>query len=80
MLKALGGPFPDVRFCPTGGVSAATAPEFLALANVVCVGGSWWFHRRGGLDRVDAFARSQTLLSLGLWPAIIICGRWIAYY
>ena len=41
MLKALGGPFPDVRFCPTGGVTAATAPEFLAQPNVVCVGGSW---------------------------------------
>ena len=41
MLKALGGPFPDVRFCPTGGITAATAPDFLALANVVCVGGSW---------------------------------------
>ena len=41
MLKALGGPFPDVRFCPTGGISAQTAPQFLALPNVVCVGGSW---------------------------------------
>ena len=41
MLKALGGPFPDVRFCPTGGIGAATAPDFLALPNVVCVGGSW---------------------------------------
>ena len=41
MLKALGGPFPDVTFCPTGGITAATAPEFLALPNVVCVGGSW---------------------------------------
>lgn len=41
MLKALAGPFPDVSFCPTGGISAATAPEFLALPNVVCVGGSW---------------------------------------
>lgn len=41
MLKALAGPFPDVRFCPTGGISAATAPEFLAQKNVVCVGGSW---------------------------------------
>ena len=41
MLKALGGPFPDVRFCPTGGISANTAPDFLALSNVVCVGGSW---------------------------------------
>jgi len=41
MLKALGGPFPDVRFCPTGGITAATAPDFLAQPNVVCVGGSW---------------------------------------
>jgi len=41
MLKALGGPFVDTVFCPTGGVSAATAPDFLALPNVACVGGSW---------------------------------------
>lgn len=41
MLKAWGGPFGDVRFCPTGGVSMANAAEFLALPNVVCVGGSW---------------------------------------
>ena len=41
MLKAWQGPFGDVRFCPTGGITAANAPEFLALANVACVGGSW---------------------------------------
>lgn len=41
MLKALGAPFPDVVFCPTGGISRATAPDFLALPNVACVGGSW---------------------------------------
>jgi 2-dehydro-3-deoxyphosphogluconate aldolase/(4S)-4-hydroxy-2-oxoglutarate aldolase len=41
MLKALSGPFPDVTFCPTGGVTLATAPSFLALPNVGCVGGSW---------------------------------------
>ncbi len=41
MLKAMGGPFPDVTFCPTGGISAATALDFLALPNVACVGGSW---------------------------------------
>lgn len=41
MLKALAGPFPEVVFCPTGGVSVDTAPAFLALKNVVCVGGSW---------------------------------------
>ena len=41
MLRALGGPFADVKFCPTGGLSEANAPEFLALANVVVCGGSW---------------------------------------
>lgn len=41
MLKALGSVFGDVRFCPTGGVDAASAPDFLKLPNVACVGGSW---------------------------------------
>ncbi len=40
-LKAVAAPLPDLRFCPTGGVSAATAPAYLQLANVACVGGSW---------------------------------------
>ena len=41
MLKAMSGPFPDVTFCPTGGVTPTSAPDFLALPNVGCVGGSW---------------------------------------
>jgi len=41
MLKALAGPFPDVVFCPTGGISPETAPQFLALPNVRVCGGSW---------------------------------------
>lgn len=41
MLKALGGPFPQVMFCPTGGIDAESAPTYLALPNVACVGGSW---------------------------------------
>jgi 2-dehydro-3-deoxyphosphogluconate aldolase/(4S)-4-hydroxy-2-oxoglutarate aldolase len=41
MLNAWGGPFFDVCFCPTGGVTLQNAPEFLAMPNVVCVGGSW---------------------------------------
>jgi 2-dehydro-3-deoxyphosphogluconate aldolase/(4S)-4-hydroxy-2-oxoglutarate aldolase len=41
MLKALAGPFPDVAFCPTGGITLQTAPEFLALPNVKVCGGSW---------------------------------------
>ena len=41
MLKAWSGPFFDLKFCPTGGVTLQNAPEFLALPNVICVGGSW---------------------------------------
>lgn len=41
MLKAWQGPFGDVQFCPTGGISMTNAADFLALANVECVGGSW---------------------------------------
>jgi len=41
MLKALGGPFVDAVFCPTGGVSLSNAHEYLSLPNVICVGGSW---------------------------------------
>jgi 2-dehydro-3-deoxyphosphogluconate aldolase / (4S)-4-hydroxy-2-oxoglutarate aldolase len=41
MLKAWNGPFNDVKFCPTGGVTAQNARDFLALPNVACVGGSW---------------------------------------
>jgi 2-dehydro-3-deoxyphosphogluconate aldolase/(4S)-4-hydroxy-2-oxoglutarate aldolase len=41
MLKALAGPFPDIAFCPTGGITLETAPQFLALPNVLVCGGSW---------------------------------------
>jgi 2-dehydro-3-deoxyphosphogluconate aldolase/(4S)-4-hydroxy-2-oxoglutarate aldolase len=40
-LKALAAPLPHIRFCPTGGIDAAKAAAYLALSNVVCVGGSW---------------------------------------
>lgn len=40
-LRSIGGPLPQLRFCPTGGVDAKNAGEYLALPNVVCVGGSW---------------------------------------
>jgi 2-dehydro-3-deoxyphosphogluconate aldolase / (4S)-4-hydroxy-2-oxoglutarate aldolase len=40
-LKALHGPFPDIRFCPTGGIGPDNAARYWALANVACVGGSW---------------------------------------
>lgn len=41
MLNALAGPLGDITFCPTGGISIETAPQFLKLKNVACVGGSW---------------------------------------
>jgi 2-dehydro-3-deoxyphosphogluconate aldolase/(4S)-4-hydroxy-2-oxoglutarate aldolase len=50
MLKALAGPFPDVVFCPTGGITVQTAPQFLALPNVKVCGGSWLTPQ----DAVDA--------------------------
>ncbi len=56
MLKGLAGPFPDVAFCPTGGITPETAPQFLALPNVKVCGGSW-------LCPKDALAR-------GDWAAI----------
>ncbi|HWD03918.1 MAG TPA: bifunctional 4-hydroxy-2-oxoglutarate aldolase/2-dehydro-3-deoxy-phosphogluconate aldolase [Amycolatopsis sp.] len=40
-LKSLLGPLPDLRFCPTGGITAGSAPQYLALPNVGCIGGSW---------------------------------------
>jgi 2-dehydro-3-deoxyphosphogluconate aldolase / (4S)-4-hydroxy-2-oxoglutarate aldolase len=66
MLKAMGGPFPELRFCPTGGISADTAPEFLALANVGCVGGSWLTPadavQAGDWPRVTDLARAAAAL------------------
>jgi 2-dehydro-3-deoxyphosphogluconate aldolase/(4S)-4-hydroxy-2-oxoglutarate aldolase len=67
MLKALAGPFPDVTFCPTGGVTAATAPDFLALPNVACVGGSWLTPadaiRDGDWPRITRLARDASRLA-----------------
>ena len=66
MLKALGGPFPDVTFCPTGGVSVENAPDFLALPNVACVGGSWLAPKAalvaGDWDRITALAKEASAL------------------
>ena len=46
MLKSIGGPLPQVTFCPTGGISLATAPSYLALSNVICVGGTWMLDKK----------------------------------
>lgn len=65
-LKAFGGPFPQVRFCPTGGIDAAAAPAFLTLSNVGTVGGSWMVPpdavRGGGWERIGALARAAAAL------------------
>jgi 2-dehydro-3-deoxyphosphogluconate aldolase/(4S)-4-hydroxy-2-oxoglutarate aldolase len=63
-LKALFGPFASCRFCPTGGVTANTAPEYLALPNVLCVGGGWVAPddavAAGDWTRVTALARAAS--------------------
>ncbi|KPH64918.1 keto-deoxy-phosphogluconate aldolase [Pseudoalteromonas porphyrae] len=46
MLKSIGGPLPHVTFCPTGGISLTTAPKYLALSNVICVGGTWMLDKK----------------------------------
>ncbi len=67
MLRALAGPFPDVTFCPTGGITAETAPAYLALPNVGCVGGSWLTPRAalatGDWDAITALARQAVALN-----------------
>lgn len=66
LLKALGGPFPDVVFCPTGGISLATAPDFLALPNVKVCGGSWLTPadavKQGDWARITQLAREASAL------------------
>ena len=66
MLAAIAGPLPDVMFCPTGGISAASAPDFLACVNVACVGGSWLTPkdavRAGDWARITALAAAASAL------------------
>lgn len=57
-LKALAGPFYQCRFCPTGGVTEATAPEWLAFAPVLCVGGSWVTPKGASMTEVEALAKT----------------------
>lgn len=66
-LKALASPLAGIRFCPTGGIDAATAPRYLALGNVICVGGSWVAPDRliaeERWDEIEALAREAAGLS-----------------
>jgi len=60
-LQAIGGPFPQVRFCPTGGISPANYRDYLALKSVLCIGGSWLVPNdaleSGDWDRITRLAR-----------------------
>ncbi|MEG0921126.1 MAG: bifunctional 4-hydroxy-2-oxoglutarate aldolase/2-dehydro-3-deoxy-phosphogluconate aldolase [Comamonas sp.] len=66
MLKAWQGPFGEIRFCPTGGITPTNAPDFLALKNVVCVGGSWLVPtdtvERGDWEHITMLAREAAAL------------------
>jgi len=66
LLQALAAPFPDVLFCPTGGITPATAADYLALPNVVCIGGSW--------------LASSDMISAGDWAGIQQLARDAADY
>ncbi|GGP32592.1 ketohydroxyglutarate aldolase [Streptomyces capoamus] len=61
-LRSLAGPLPQARFCPTGGIGPQTAPEYLALPNVGCVGGSWMIPAEavaaGDWGRIERLART----------------------
>jgi 2-dehydro-3-deoxyphosphogluconate aldolase/(4S)-4-hydroxy-2-oxoglutarate aldolase len=65
-LKALAAPLPAIRFCPTGGIDAKSAPDYLALSNVVAVGGSWVTPadaiRAGDWARIEGLARAAAQL------------------
>jgi 2-dehydro-3-deoxyphosphogluconate aldolase/(4S)-4-hydroxy-2-oxoglutarate aldolase len=66
MLNAIAGPLSDVTFCPTGGISQDTAPQFLACKNVACVGGSWLTPkdamRAGDWEQIQALAAAASAL------------------
>ena len=62
-LKALSGPFSKIRFCPTGGIRADNAANWLALDPVLCVGGSWLYRSGDSMSEVDERARAASALS-----------------
>ena len=62
-LKALSAPFANVRFCPTGGITVATAGDWLALQSVACIGGSWVVPKGAGLEEIGELARQASRLA-----------------
>ena len=71
LLKSLHGPLPELRFCPTGGIHPGNAPDYLALPNVVCVGGSWLVPEDAvaARDWVRITAMARAAAALGGKPA-----------
>lgn len=69
LLKGLGEPLPQLKFCPTGGIGPGNARDYLALANVVCVGGSWVAPKEalaaGDWARIETLAREAAGLAAG---------------
>ncbi|ODT07128.1 MAG: keto-deoxy-phosphogluconate aldolase [Mesorhizobium sp. SCN 65-20] len=65
-LKAFASPLADVKFCPTGGISGKNAADYLALSNVICIGGSWVapdeLVKAGKWDEIEALARAASTL------------------
>ena len=61
-LKALAAPFAQCRFCPTGGITVKTAPEWLAIEQVLCVGGSWVVPKGASLDEIGKLAEQAAAL------------------
>jgi 2-dehydro-3-deoxyphosphogluconate aldolase/(4S)-4-hydroxy-2-oxoglutarate aldolase len=68
LLKSLAGPLPELRFCPTGGIDVNSAPSYLALPNVLAVGGSWLTPDDAiaaqDWDRITALARAASALAV----------------
>jgi len=62
-LKALTGPFGKAKFCPTGGITPATAPDWLAIPQVLCVGGSWVAPKGASEDEITVLARDAAALA-----------------
>jgi 2-dehydro-3-deoxyphosphogluconate aldolase/(4S)-4-hydroxy-2-oxoglutarate aldolase len=73
LLRAFAGPFPQVRFCPTGGITLASAPDYLGLANVACIGGSWLTPdaaiAAADWSAIEALARAAAALARPTRPA-----------
>lgn len=67
MLKSIGGPLPQITFCPTGGIDLAKAPTYLALPNVACVGGTWMapkeLMKAGRWGEIERLAREAASLA-----------------